>query len=153
MFQIDKCEPITVEQQIFACRKFPRISRFSADSRIFHAREYYHYTVGVLSFHWVFTEWKSDKYKLSKNACKVDTTSKNKLFYLYIIWLQKFDWLMRRHIVVYTLGKQIIPSQVSCSYPWRVSHIMHTIRHLLCILESMTLFGYDFALCFRPYLP
>ena len=50
----------TVEQQIFACMKFSRISRISADSRIFPAREYYQYTVLVLSFHQAFTEWKSE---------------------------------------------------------------------------------------------
>ncbi len=43
-----------VEQQIFACRKFSRISRFSADSRIFLAREYYYYTVLASSFQQLF---------------------------------------------------------------------------------------------------
>ncbi len=41
----------TVEQEIFACRKFLRIP---AHSRKFPAREYYRLTVGVFSFHWDF---------------------------------------------------------------------------------------------------
>ncbi len=44
----------TVEQQIFACRKF---SWISTDSRKFHAREYYQNTVGVFSFQPDFTDF------------------------------------------------------------------------------------------------
>ncbi len=41
------CRINTVEQEIFACRLFSRNSRFSANSRKFPAREYYHYTEEV----------------------------------------------------------------------------------------------------------
>ncbi len=42
---------LTVKQQIFACRKFSWILRILRDSRNFHAREYYHKTVGVFTSH------------------------------------------------------------------------------------------------------
>ncbi len=39
----------TVEQQIFACRKFSRISRIFGNSRKFPAREYYHFKAEKVS--------------------------------------------------------------------------------------------------------
>ena len=78
----------TVEQLIFACRKFSRISRKSMDSRKFPAREYYLKKLGDLPYHWVFTEWESDNSKLSKYPFKVDSMSN-------VICLQRFDWLTR----------------------------------------------------------
>ncbi len=49
-------ETITVEQQIFAHRKFSRISRIFRNTRKFHAREYYQNAVWKLLFHQAFTE-------------------------------------------------------------------------------------------------
>ncbi len=61
----------TVKQEIFACRKFSRISRISWDSRKFPAREYYLEEVKVFSFQRNFTESKSDNSKPCKWPFKV----------------------------------------------------------------------------------
>ena len=65
---------LTVIQEIFACRKF---SRISGNSQNFPARNYYQHTVGLFTFHLVFTEWKSDIPPLeSSGALKIKKFTK-----------------------------------------------------------------------------
>ncbi len=123
----------TVEQQIFACRKFSRISQISRDSRNFPAREYYYFTAGVLSFHHDFTEWKSDIYRLSNSPSKLTLSG------LISEVGSSCDYTGRSHVwvVVNTLSSSY---DLKGSSPLgKLSHIHHrgckqsALDHIYCV--------------------